>query len=224
MVKNKLNNKGITTIEVLISFVLIAIIANSLYSTISAYNDRRIIENYKSEVLTYKNTVTKIIQDDFIKIGLSSVNYNKTYKDYSTIYQIDCSLKDGTARRLIITQKYTKSDTHPNGDPNNGDYFMIEYGQPELTKTNTDEQNANLIEYPIPDIGSYTAKIDNEKKGKTAKDLIISNVLIDLGNNSSTKNNNVLSIYIGFYHPELSTRYSINIVSPINYIQSSTRG
>ena len=59
MVKNKLNNKGVTTIEVLISFVLIAIIANSLYSTISAYNDRRIIENYKSEVLTYKNTITK---------------------------------------------------------------------------------------------------------------------------------------------------------------------
>lgn len=224
MVKNKLNNKGITTIEVLISFVLIAIIANSLYSTISAYNDRRIIENYKSEVLTYKNTITKTIQDDFIKIGLSSVNYNKTYGDYSTIYQVDCSLKDGTARRLIITQKYTKSDTHPNGDPYNDDYFMIEYGQPDLTKENADDQNANLIEYPIPDIGSYAAKFENEKTGKNAMDLVISNVLIDLGNNSSTKNNNVLSIYIGFYHPELSTRYSINIVSPINYIQSSTRG
>ena len=45
----------------------------------------------------------------------------------------------------------------------------------------------------------------------TAKDLSINNVLIGISEE------NVLSIYIGFYHPELGTRYAINIVAPINY-------
>ena len=34
----KLNNKGITTIEVIISFVLVVIISASLFTTITAYN------------------------------------------------------------------------------------------------------------------------------------------------------------------------------------------
>ena len=40
----KLNNKGITIIEVLVCFVLVVIIAMSLFSTISAYNDKRIYQ------------------------------------------------------------------------------------------------------------------------------------------------------------------------------------
>ena len=38
----KLNNKGITTIEVIISFVLVVIISASLFTTISAYNAKRL--------------------------------------------------------------------------------------------------------------------------------------------------------------------------------------
>ena len=37
-----LNNKGITTVEVLICFVLVTIIASSLYSTVAMFNEKRI--------------------------------------------------------------------------------------------------------------------------------------------------------------------------------------
>ena len=221
MVKYKLNNKGITTIEVIISFVIVVILVSSLYSTISSFNEKRLIESYKSKVLTYKDSLTKKIQDDFTKIGISSATYSKEIVSSAYVYQVDCSMKDGTARRLIITQRYTKSDTHPNGDPDNNDYFMIEYGQPDLTKNETKDQNANLIEYPIPDLGESKAKntssTSSGDKTYYAKDLVISNVIISLGNDNIKQNSNILSIYIGFYHPELSTKYSINIVSPINY-------
>ena len=50
----KLNNKGITTIELIISFVLIIMVASSLFSTITAYNEKRLVEGYKAEILTYK--------------------------------------------------------------------------------------------------------------------------------------------------------------------------
>ena len=36
-----LNNKGVTTIEVLICFVLVTIISTSLFSTVSMFNDNR---------------------------------------------------------------------------------------------------------------------------------------------------------------------------------------
>ena len=73
----KLNNKGITTIEVIISFVLVVIISASLFTTISAYNAKRLTESYKSQIYTYKNQLTKIIQDDLIKKGLVEVTYKK---------------------------------------------------------------------------------------------------------------------------------------------------
>ena len=31
---------------------------------------------------------------------------------------------------------------------------------------------------------------------------------------------NVLNIYIGFYHPELTTRYGIQVICPINYVST----
>ena len=193
----KLNNKGITTIEVIITFVLVSIITISMYQTVSAFNSKRVIENYKEKIYIYKNTLTKLMQDDFIKIGISSASYNKNVEDNTTTYTVECNLKDGTKRVLTIIQRFAKSSYHLTGGDED-DYYMIKYGKPD-----------DMIEYPIPDIGQYTTE-----EGKIAKDLSINNVLINI------KDDSILSIYIGFYHPELGTRYSINVVTPINYNQT----
>ena len=58
---NKLNNKGITTIEILLSFVIIVIITMSMYGTVSAFNEKRMIEEYKTQIYTYKNLLTNRI-------------------------------------------------------------------------------------------------------------------------------------------------------------------
>ena len=194
----KLNNKGITTVEVIICFVIVVIITVSMYSTISSYNEKRKQERYKEEINNYKEVLTKEIQDDFIKIGLMSANYTKEIDtaDKTSTYTVDCNLKDGTQRKLVIIQRFTKSTYHPGGNPNVDDYFMIKYGPP-----------TDMIDYSIPDLGSFKDK----DTGKTVKDLSINNIIIKI------TNDRVLSIYIGFYHPELLTRYAINIVSPINY-------
>ena len=57
----KLNNKGITTVEVLICFILVAVITMSLYSVISSVNEKRLEESNKAKILIYKNTLTKKI-------------------------------------------------------------------------------------------------------------------------------------------------------------------
>ena len=55
----KLNNRGITTIEVIICFVLVITIATAMYGTVASFNQKRIIEQYKEEIYTYKNVLTK---------------------------------------------------------------------------------------------------------------------------------------------------------------------
>ena len=192
----RLNNKGITTIEVIICFVLIIIVTMSMYSTISYFNEERLVENYKEQIYSYKDLLTKDIQDDFIKIGLTHADYDKKIDNTGkTVYTVNCTLKDGTKRKLVIEQKLAKSSYHLAGIENADDYFMIKYGK-----------ESDLIEYPIPNLG------ESEENGHKIKDLSINNILIDI------TNENILSIYIGFYHPDLSTRYGINIVAPIDYV------
>ena len=45
-----MNNKGFTTVEVLACFVIVSIIMMSLFSTISAFNEKKIQESYRSRV------------------------------------------------------------------------------------------------------------------------------------------------------------------------------
>ena len=66
----KLNNKGMTIIEVLVCFVLVAIISTSMYNSISNFNDRRNLESMKEKILNVKNLYTKQIEDDIVKKGL----------------------------------------------------------------------------------------------------------------------------------------------------------
>lgn len=191
----KLNNKGITTIEVIICFVLVVIITVSMYTIISTFNEKKIVEGYKEETNTYINILTKDIQDDFIKKGIDKATYSQNNDGAKTIDKLDILLKDGTSRSLIVEKTVSKSEYHPDGDSNVDDDFLIKYGSSD-----------NLIEYPIPDLGSF--KSDGNH---TIKDLSINTVSM------SVSENNILSIYIGFYHPDLGRRYAIDIVYPINY-------
>ena len=81
----KLNNKGITTIEVIICFILVVTITTSMFATVSSFNQKRIIEQYKEEIYTYKNLLTKEIQDDFIKIGVTTAEYKTNVSGSKTI-------------------------------------------------------------------------------------------------------------------------------------------
>ena len=207
----KLNNKGITTIEVLICFILVVIITVSMYATVSSFNEKKIIEGYKEEVYDYKNILTKDIKDDLIKIGLVHAKYEKTVEGSKVTHTVTMNLKDGTDRKLVVEQLLAYSSYHIGGSTTEDDYFMIKYGLPD-----------DLIEYPLPELGysgynSSLSKIcdpDTENNCRKVQDLSVNNVLINI------TDDNVLSIYIGFYHPELATRYGINIVCPIDYVSN----
>ena len=62
----KLNNKGFTIAEVLVSFSLITIILASIISATVFYRDKLKSEEVISQLMDFKYTITKMIYDDII--------------------------------------------------------------------------------------------------------------------------------------------------------------
>lgn len=70
MIKNK---KGMTTIELLICFTIVGIITASMFSLVMNYKEKQQVESIRGDVLSYKYSLTKRIQDDLIKNSVSGV-------------------------------------------------------------------------------------------------------------------------------------------------------
>ena len=97
----RLNNNGITTIEILICFVLLAVISTSLYNTVSVYRNKQILEMEKEKIYTYKNLLTKEIQDDIIKRGLINAVKNSSTK-------LTMKFSNGTSTTLEVLKNDNK--------------------------------------------------------------------------------------------------------------------
>ena len=192
----KLNNKGMTTIEVILCFVLVVIVTMSMYETISTFNEKRIEEESKSKIYSYKNNITKEIQDDLIKKGVISASVATSTSTEQNVWTATINLKDGSTKTLRVTQQLVIAE-------GSNDNSKIEYGS-----------GSDIITYVIPDVGEYKDKTT----GKRIKNLTIGpNIVVEAASG-------VLTIDIPFSHPDLQdNRYSIRIVCPIDYVtQGST--
>ena len=199
----KLNNRGMTAVEILVCFVLMSILAVSMYSSIASYKNKQSIESAKEKIFTYKNLLTKEVQDDLIKKGLVSAEISETINETkgkpenlpSKVFKVDFLFRDGSKKQLVINRRlasdYSVVDC---ASEKINDAFSIQYGE-----------EGNLMTYDLPDVG-----YGENQCGEKVLDLRINNVDIN-------KDNNILTIYIGFYHPDLGTIYGIDIVCPINY-------
>lgn len=219
MLGKKLNNKGMTTVEILISFVLVALISTSLYTTISNYNRKMDREAFKLEINKYKNILTKEIQDDIIKGGLISAQIKEFHSSNATqpddIYVVDLELKDHSVKRLAVRRRLAELYIKDASDTNSSkidDYFMIYYGKPSVAYASINNSNYKngLEEFPIPDVGYGENDQTCGSRNCRVKDLRLTNVILK-------NENQVLSIFLGFQHIDEGTKYAINIVSPINY-------
>ena len=73
----KLNNKGMTLIELLLCFIIVSVIVVSLLDTVMDYKTREQTEDIRKTVISYKNVITKKIQSDIIANDLSSCEVTK---------------------------------------------------------------------------------------------------------------------------------------------------
>lgn len=72
----KLNNRGISIIEIIVTFALIMVMVIGMFTIVSNYRDKASYSLKKLDMDTFKNTLTKDIQNDIIKLGVKEINTN----------------------------------------------------------------------------------------------------------------------------------------------------
>lgn len=98
-----MNNKGFTTVELVLTIVLVMIIMASITSVTYTYRDRSEYESLLSEVVNYKNTVTKILYDDII-------NYDDSVETITKVDNLNFILttENGIEKKLVIYNETNK--------------------------------------------------------------------------------------------------------------------
>lgn len=79
------NKKGFTTVELVLTIVLVIIIMGTITNVTYTYRDRSIYEETLTEVINYKNTLTKIIYDDILNSSDPVVKITKVDDNYKLI-------------------------------------------------------------------------------------------------------------------------------------------
>lgn len=188
----KLNNKGLTVVEILVCFSIVVVIVMSMFKVVNNQKAKQEIESTKNSMLTYKNEVTKTIEEDIIDgSGVKSCTIEDT-PGKSNTYTLGYTLMDDSQRKLIITQysdcdensetKDVESESDAVSDCHEKNYI-------EFYKDNKIEDK-----FEIPDI--YTLRFNDVQ---------------------ITNKNSFLKIYVGFRHNDLGNKYSaLDIVIPIN--------
>ena len=65
-----MNKKGFTTIELIMSFIMVVIILTSLIGFTTGYRGKVNDEEVKSQLIDFKNTVLKAVYDDIIRYSV----------------------------------------------------------------------------------------------------------------------------------------------------------
>jgi len=193
----RLNHRGITSIELLISFVIVTAITISLFDVVTSYKTKQQIESYKSTIMTYKSSITKVIYDDILKYQLATISNGaeEKYED-RTVYKVTLYFEKNLLNKSSCASNYQASGCYKT-------LKVVKYRE----STDVVGEKVDAIIYPevagttlrerffsLPDIGgAYDA--DSEHM---LKDIRFSSVSF-----RSIIDNAVLDIAI--FHHELST-------------------
>lgn len=70
-----MNKKGFTVVEVVISFSILAVVLVSLFGFVVTYRDNIRNEEIRTELIDFKNTITKTIYDEIIRGNYVKIDY-----------------------------------------------------------------------------------------------------------------------------------------------------
>ena len=95
-----MNKNGFTTVELILTMVLVITIMATITSVTYTYRDRSNYEQIVTEVNDYKNKVTKIIYDDILNKENGIVGLKQDSLNDKTFYFVDEN--DNNVKSLII--------------------------------------------------------------------------------------------------------------------------
>ena len=71
----KLNNKGMSIIEIVVTFTLIMLLVTGLLIIVVNYRNKVAVSLERLELETFKNTLTQDINNDILNYGVKEINY-----------------------------------------------------------------------------------------------------------------------------------------------------
>lgn len=196
----KLNNKGMTAIEVLICFSIVSVIAISMLHIVNNFRVKEEVESYKMRITTFKNTVSRAILKDIMDNGGIKKLDSYVWDTYTE--QTDIPSPNGPIS--LMNYNYVKITPLEGGYEeevkivlNNDDTRILRIKQ--IDKSGVDSyiyyaktKNETIVKettYKLPKIPNLTF---NESR-----------ILID----HDEEINYFLKVTIGFNHPDLGNQF-----------------
>ena len=184
-----MNKKGFTTIELIVSFVMVVILLSSLIGFIITYRDKVKTEEVKSQLIDFKNTITKIVYDDIIDLNFTSMS--------PCVGQDNCIVmtdENGLSHVLKIENSCNTilCDTNPCNISNCGVYLVY-----------------NETKYLLPD-----SDLNTYYKGGLDEEIRVLKSFSNLFDFNLKSENNIYNLKMTFRHFELDD--DIEIMLTIN--------
>lgn len=103
-----MNNKGLTVVEILVSFVIISVIVVGMMNVVYLYRGKIATSNYRKQLITYKNTLTKDIYDDILKMKVYDVERCETNVSRCIKFRFGMNESDLIEKKLEISDATTE--------------------------------------------------------------------------------------------------------------------
>lgn len=97
----RLNKKGFTLTELIVSFVFVFTIVFAMYELLINYRIRQNKESMKANLIDYTNQITLMIQNDIIEKTLNNIDYCNINDDLIERCLV-LTFNDGTSKMLSI--------------------------------------------------------------------------------------------------------------------------
>ena len=145
-----MNKKGFTTVELILTMTVVIVIMSTITSVTYTYRDRSKYEEIITDVKNYKNSVTKIIYDDILDVGITGNGKVTKIEKVSNISYNLVATTNGTVKKynLTILTSPTKTGINYNGTeyviPGSSS-SLVEYKGAEL-KPSTGESDLYVLD------------------------------------------------------------------------------
>ena len=169
-----LNKKGFTIAEVLVSFSLITLILISIVGSTIFYRDKLKEEEVKSQLVDFKNTITKVVYDDIVA---GKITYAETCIKYTNCINL---VGEDEATHTLRTHTLRIEEVEESGVDKRGAYISydgIKYMLPDSDLAEVDENGqivrvcdfVNGLKFEYYDNRLFTIKTTIEHKDYDVK-------------------------------------------------------
>jgi len=95
----KLNNKGMSIVEIVVTFALIMVMVIQMLTVVMNYKDKASLSLKKLDLDTFKNNLTRDIQKDISTLGVQEINSDGECSTITNLNQcINIVFKDGSEK------------------------------------------------------------------------------------------------------------------------------